>query len=123
MSTSPKDVLPPLLFEQSRPGRIGTDLPAEDVPAASGDEALFRDELPFPELSQLEVMRHFTRLSQLNYGIDTTFFPLGSCTMKYNPRVNERLAYLPGFAALHPLQEESGAPRRRLTASPTCSPR
>lgn len=105
MSTSPKDVLPPLIFEASRPGRIGTDLPVADVPAATGDEALFRDDLPFPELSQLEVMRHFTKLSQLNYGIDTTFFPLGSCTMKYNPRVNEQVARFPGLADLHPLAD------------------
>jgi glycine dehydrogenase subunit 2 len=71
------------------------------------DGSLLRDALPLPELSQLDVVRHFTRLSQLNYAIDTTFFPLGSCTMKYNPRVNEQAARLPGLADLHPLQDDA----------------
>jgi glycine dehydrogenase subunit 2 len=68
-----------------------------------------RTELPLPELSQLEVVRHFTRLSQLNYAIDTTFFPLGSCTMKYNPRVHEEVARMAGFADLHPLTDDDDA--------------
>jgi glycine dehydrogenase subunit 2 len=64
-----------------------------------------RGDLPLPEVSELDTVRHFTRLSQLNFGIDTGFYPLGSCTMKYNPRVHERVAALPGFADIHPLQE------------------
>ena len=98
--------LPPLLSEASRPGRVGCDLPPSDVPPAPLDPALKRADLPLPELSQLGVVRHFTDLSQLNYAIDTTFFPLGSCTMKYNPRVNEQVARLPGLADLHPLQDD-----------------
>lgn len=97
----------PLLIELSRPGRVGCDLPESDVPAAELPEELLRDGLELPELSQLDVVRHFTRLSQLNYAIDTTFFPLGSCTMKYNPRVHEEIARLPGFADLHP-QSDAG---------------
>jgi len=99
----------PLLIETSRPGRIGADLPGSDVPSAELPAALLRDQLPLPELSQLDVVRHFTRLSQLNYAIDTTFFPLGSCTMKYNPRVHEDIARLPGFADLHPYSDDEDA--------------
>ncbi len=68
---------------------------------------MLRQDLDLPELSQLDVVRHFTRLSQLNYSIDTTFFPLGSCTMKYNPRVQEEIARMPGFADLHPLADDA----------------
>src|SRR5687767_12237301 len=93
-----RQLLPPLLNEVSRPGRIGCDLPASDVPEAFIDASLMREQLPLPELSQLEVLRHFTNLAQLNYSIDTSLFPLGSCTMKYNPRVNELIARLAGFA-------------------------
>ncbi len=64
-----------------------------------------RAELPLPEVSEIDVVRHYTRLSQLNHSIDTGFYPLGSCTMKYNPKVNEVAARLPGFASLHPLQD------------------
>jgi glycine dehydrogenase subunit 2 len=67
-------------------------------------ENLFRENLPLPELSELDTIRHFTKLSQLNYSIDTGFYPLGSCTMKYNPKINEEVARLPGFAQIHPLQ-------------------
>ena len=99
-----------LLIEASRPGRIGCDLPESDVPSAAlPDPSMLRKDLELPELSQLEVVRHFTRLSQLNYSIDTTFFPLGSCTMKYNPRVHEEIARMPGFADLHPLADEADA--------------
>jgi glycine dehydrogenase subunit 2 len=98
-----------LLIEASKPGRIGCDLPASDVPAAPLPAELLRDELALPELSQLDVVRHFTRLSQLNYSIDTNFFPLGSCTMKYNPRVHEDIARMPGFADLHPQSEDVDA--------------
>ncbi len=97
----------PLLSEISRTGRRGLDLPASDVPSQPLASDLLREHLDLPEASQLDVVRHFTRLSQLNYAIDTTFFPLGSCTMKYNPKVNEQIARLPGLADLHPLQDDA----------------
>src|SRR3990172_12735107 len=94
-----------LSFDLSRPGRIGCALPPLDVPeAALPPTDLVREELSLPELSQLDVVRYFTRLSQRNYSIDTGFYPLGSCSMKYNPRVNEDAARLPGLAQLHPMQ-------------------
>ncbi|MCH7719177.1 MAG: aminomethyl-transferring glycine dehydrogenase subunit GcvPB, partial [Chloroflexi bacterium] len=94
-----------LTFDLSRPGRIGCTLPPLDVPEAAPPPAeLLREELGLPELSQLEVVRYFTRLSQRNYSIDTGFYPLGSCSMKYNPKVNEDVAGLAGFAQLHPMQ-------------------
>ncbi len=99
----------PLIFDRSRPGRRGFTLePADwDVPrieaAAELGEDLFReDAAQLPEVTEPEVVRHFTRLSQWNYSIDTGFYPLGSCTMKYNPKINEAMARLPGFAQLHP---------------------
>jgi len=100
-----------LIYEKSRPGRRASALPRyEGLPDAEVPESLRRAEPPrLPEVSELELVRHFTELSTRNYGIDTGFYPLGSCTMKYNPRVNERLVALPGFANLHPLQEEDGA--------------
>ncbi len=94
----------PLLCELSVPGRKGFQFPEPDVPLAKLPEDLLRDELPMPELYELDVIRHFTRLSQLNHGIDIGFYPLGSCTMKYNPKINEQTARLPGFAHVHPLQ-------------------
>ena len=94
-----------LSFDLSRPGRIGCTLPPLDVPEAPLPEAaLRRDDLTLPELSQLEVVRYFTRMSQRNYSIDTGFYPLGSCSMKYNPRLNEDVARLAGLSQLHPLQ-------------------
>ena len=94
-----------LTFDLSRPGRIGCALPPLDVPEASLPPAgLLRDDLPLPELSQLDVVRYFTALSTRNYSIDTGFYPLGSCSMKYNPKVNEDVAGLAGFAQLHPMQ-------------------
>ncbi len=103
----------PLIFEKSDPGCHGANLPRCDVPYTDPSVLLgadnLRPDLPLPEVSELEVVRHFTRLSQRNYAIDTGFYPLGSCTMKYNPKVNERTAGLPGFAALHPLQPEETA--------------
>ncbi len=102
----------PLLFERSRSGRRGVRVEPADVPPADprallGPDAV-RDEIAgFPELSELEVVRHFTRLSSWNYGVDSGLFPLGSCTMKYNPKVNEAAAALPGLADLHPLAPES----------------
>jgi glycine dehydrogenase subunit 2 len=81
-------------------------LPKSDVPHYDLPSDLLREHLPLPEVSQIDVTRHFTRLSQLNFSIDTTMYPLGSCTMKYNPRVNEDAAKLSGFALLHPLQDD-----------------
>jgi glycine dehydrogenase subunit 2 len=99
-----------LIFEKSQPGRRGGELPSYDVPAASVPDELRRTEPPrLPELAEPELLRHFTELSTRNFGIDTGFYPLGSCTMKYNPRVNERLVMLPGFRDLHPHQEEDAA--------------
>ena len=93
-----------LLFEHSDPGRKGYSLPKLDVPAAELPSDLCREEINgFPELSEVDVVRHFTRLSTWNYGVDSGFYPLGSCTMKYNPKVNEKTAALPGFTQLHPL--------------------
>jgi glycine dehydrogenase subunit 2 len=94
----------PTVFELSSPGRQGVRFPTPDVPSSELPPGLTRQILPLPELSEVEVIRHFTRLSQLNHGVDTGFYPLGSCTMKYNPKVNEVAARLPGFANIHPLQ-------------------
>jgi len=99
----------PLLFERSRPGRIGFQLAALDVPAVAavdrlGPDALRVDLPGLPELSEVEVVRHFTRISTWNYAVDLGLYPLGSCTMKYNPKVNEVASALPGFAHGHPLQ-------------------
>ncbi len=104
----PRNLRPPekLLFELSRPGRRGAALPPLDIPEASRydlDPRYTRAEpAGLPELSEVEVVRHYTRLSRLNYAIDLGLYPLGSCTMKYNPKVNERIARLPGFADCHP---------------------
>ena len=94
-----------LLMERSVPGRVGVVLPDLDVPVQPlPDGALLRDELPLPEVSEPEVVQYFTGLSLLNFSIDTHFYPLGSCTMKYNPKVNDEISFLPGFAGIHPLQ-------------------
>ena len=101
----------PLLFEQSVPGRRGVQLPALDVPrAAPLPAALLRTELALPELSEPEVVRHFTNTSRRNFSIDQGFYPLGSCTMKYNPKINDRVADLPGLALVHPYQDEATTP-------------
>jgi glycine cleavage system P protein (glycine dehydrogenase) subunit 2 len=94
----------PQLCDLSVSGRQGIDFPEPDVPLSPLPEGFIREELPLPELSELDVIRHYTRLSQLNYSIDTGFYPLGSCTMKYNPKINEETARYPGFAFTHPLQ-------------------
>lgn len=99
----------PLIYELGAPGRRAIRLPEPDVPRADLPEAMLRKDLNLPEVSELEVVRHFTRLSTLNHSIDRGFYPLGSCTMKYNPRVGEDLARLPGFARAHPLQDEESA--------------
>ncbi len=93
-----------LLFEMSKPGRKGVPVPACDVPEQAIPAELRRASLPLPEVAERDVVKHFTRLSQLNYGIDLGFYPLGSCTMKYNPRINEDAARQAGFAQLHPYQ-------------------
>jgi glycine dehydrogenase subunit 2 len=103
---------PPLLFESSRPGRSTAILPRLDVPDRPLAELIAPEFLaagppPLPELSELDIVRHYTNLSTLNMSIDSNFYPLGSCTMKYNPKRNERLAALPGFFAQHPYQDES----------------
>jgi glycine dehydrogenase subunit 2 len=94
----------PTIFELSTPGRQGFRFPQPDVPQSELPKGLTRDFLTLPELSEMDVVRHYTRLSQLNYGIDIGFYPLGSCTMKYNPKINEVTARLPGLANIHPLQ-------------------
>ena len=94
--------------ELDSPGTVGTTLPESDVPEASSPpEELLRSDLNIPEVSELELIRHYTRLSRLNFGIDGGFYPLGSCTMKYNPKWHEEAVRLPGFAQAHPLQPES----------------
>jgi glycine dehydrogenase subunit 2 len=107
--------LPKLLWEISAPGRTTPHLPARgaggEAPGSAAADAppaaLLREDPPdLPEVSELELIRHFTRLSQANFAIDTNFYPLGSCTMKYNPKVNERAAAARGFAAQHPLEPE-----------------
>jgi glycine dehydrogenase subunit 2 len=97
-------IIEPTLFELSSPGRTGITFPASDVPLADLPSDLLRDELPMPELAEVDVIRHYTRLSKLNYSIDDGFYPLGSCTMKYNPKINEDTARLAGFTSVHPLQ-------------------
>ena len=94
-----------LIFEQSVPGRCGLKLPVNDVPVTADIPSSYRRtvDAQWPEVSELDMVRHFTKLSQRNFSIDTHFYPLGSCTMKYNPRFTERLAGVVGFADLHPL--------------------
>lgn len=94
----------PTIYEISSPGRSGFRFAESDVPPQSMPEEFLREELLLPELSELDVVRHFTRLSRMNYSIDNGFYPLGSCTMKYNPRINEVTSCLEGFAFTHPLQ-------------------
>jgi len=97
----------PTIYEISSTGRTGVTFPRSDVPETALPKGFLRKELPLPELSELDVIRHFTHLSSLNYSIDGGFYPLGSCTMKYNPKINEETARLPGFAFTHPLQPEN----------------
>ncbi|MFO7295509.1 MAG: aminomethyl-transferring glycine dehydrogenase subunit GcvPB [Caldicoprobacter sp.] len=101
----------PLIFEISKPGRKAYSLPHCDVPQRALEEMVPREclreeDAMLPEVSEVDVIRHFTRLSRLNYGVDSGFYPLGSCTMKYNPKVNEDVASLPGFTQVHPLQPD-----------------
>lgn len=95
-----------LIFELSKPGRIGFSLPECETGANIPAKLRRESELVLPEVSEPDVVRHYTNLSQMNFGVDTGFYPLGSCTMKYNPKINEEIASLDGFRALHPLQPE-----------------
>lgn len=99
-----------LIFEKSVPGRIGYSLPADDVPevdlAKTFGEGMLRNSAPaLPEVSEVDVIRHYTNLSKRNFGVDSGFYPLGSCTMKYNPKINEDIASMEGFSQVHPLQD------------------
>jgi glycine dehydrogenase subunit 2 len=96
----------PLLWEKGRKGRSGFSLPRRDVESSPLDPALTGEGPDFPDLSEVDVVRHYTRLSTWNFGVDTGMYPLGSCTMKYNPKTNERQASLPGFSKAHPLLPE-----------------
>jgi glycine dehydrogenase subunit 2 len=103
-----------LIFELSSPGRFAYSLPESDVPDGDPAALLPKEHLraappELPEVSEVDVVRHYSRLSQMNYGVDTHFYPLGSCTMKYNPKVNENMARLAGFARLHPLAPEAAS--------------
>ena len=100
-----------LIFELSTPGRVGYSLPEMDVPELELNDLLPEgylraDEPELPEVSELDIMRHYTALSKRNHGLDSGFYPLGSCTMKYNPKINENVARYNGFAYIHPLQDE-----------------
>ncbi|NOR04892.1 MAG: aminotransferase class V-fold PLP-dependent enzyme [Deltaproteobacteria bacterium] len=93
----------PFLWEKGREGRSGFSLPRRDVESVPLDQELRGQGPDFPDLSEVDVVRHYTRLSQWNFGVDTGMYPLGSCTMKYSPKTNERQANLPGFAGAHPM--------------------
>jgi glycine dehydrogenase subunit 2 len=103
-----------LIFELSSPGRVAWSLAEADVPEADTrkllpEKYLRKDAPGLPEVSEFDIVRHYSRLSRMNYGVDTHFYPLGSCTMKYNPRINEDMARLPGFAKVHPLAPTAAA--------------
>lgn len=102
-----------LIFEISRPGRSAADVASSDVPAVKIDEVIggkyLRENLDLPEVAQIDLVRHYTNLSRRNFGVDLGFYPLGSCTMKYNPKINENVAALPGFTGLHPEAPEAFA--------------
>src|SRR6476620_12342100 len=102
----------PLIFECSTPDRVGYSLPEMDVPEVDLNSLLpdcyiREEEAELPEVSELDIMRHYTALSRRNHGVDSGFYPLGSCTMKYNPKINESVARMNGFAHIHPLQDET----------------
>jgi glycine dehydrogenase subunit 2 len=107
-ATSGLSINEPLLWERGRKGRCGVDLPDDDVPQSPlPDEVRASDPPDIPDLAEIDVVRHYTRLSTWNFGVDTGMYPLGSCTMKYNPKTNERQAGLAGFCNAHPLLPES----------------
>src|SRR5512137_169804 len=95
-----------LIFEISKAGRSAVDMAASDVPAVNIENTIgnqyLRDELDLPEVAEIDLVRHYTNLSRRNFGVDLGFYPLGSCTMKYNPKINENVAALLGFTCLHP---------------------
>ena len=100
-----------LIFEISRPGRVGYSLPKSQWTKDKGQwtipsNLLRETPAELPEVSELDVVRHYTNVSNKNFGVETGFYPLGSCTMKYNPKINEEIAHHPAFADLHPLQSE-----------------
>ncbi|MBT4875385.1 MAG: aminomethyl-transferring glycine dehydrogenase subunit GcvPB, partial [Desulfobacula sp.] len=96
----------PLLWDKSREGRCAVSLPKPDVDRADLEKNLTGDAPQLPQLSELDVVRHYTRLSQWNFGVDSGMYPLGSCTMKYNPKTNEVQAARQGFAGAHPFAGE-----------------
>ena len=101
----------PLIFERSREGRYAYSLPQSDIKTDSverilDDKFIRKNKAEFPEVAELDLVRHYTELSNKNFGVDSGFYPLGSCTMKYNPKINEKVARISGFAESHPLQEE-----------------
>ena len=96
----------PLLWEKGRKGRNAFSPPKRDVPEQPLEQGLLGEGPDWPDLSEIDIVRHYTRLSTWNFGVDTGMYPLGSCTMKYNPKTNERQAGLPGFAKAHPLLPE-----------------
>src|SRR5687768_18525199 len=99
-----------LIFEKSKPGRRAAVIPKPDLSVPEVPEELRRSRPPrLPELAEPEIVRHFTALADRTFGVDTGFYPLGSCTMKHNPRVNERAAMLPGFRDLHPHADDEDA--------------
>src|SRR5947209_14789695 len=103
-----------LIFEKGAPGRRAATMTAMDVPAESLESMipgsmLRKEPAALPEVSEIEIVRHYTHLSQRNFGVDTHFYPLGSCTMKYNPKLNEDMARLAGFLRLHPLAPEAAS--------------
>lgn len=101
-----------LIFELSRPGRSAYSLPVCDVPEEEAIDSLIpagllrSEPVLLPEVSEVDVIRHYTALSRRNFGVDNGFYPLGSCTMKYNPKINEDVARFPGLAKIHPYQPE-----------------
>ena len=115
-----------LLFERSRAGRGSDLLPACDVPVVTYDQGLLRAEAPrLPEMAEVDLSRHYTELAKQTHGVNDGFYPLGSCTMKYNPRVNEEAAAQPGFTQLHPssLWRRCRGPWRSSTPQRRCSAR
>jgi glycine dehydrogenase subunit 2 len=103
LTDEPK-VVEPTIFDLSSPGRTGVTFPEPDVPRSELPDSMLRDDLPLPELAEVDVVRHYMHLSSFNYSVDSGFYPLGSCTMKYNPKINEDTCRLPGFLFTHPLQ-------------------
>jgi glycine dehydrogenase subunit 2 len=97
-------IVEPTIYDLSSPGRTGVTFPEPDVPRAELPKSMLRTDLPLPELAEIDVVRHYMHLSNFNYSIDGGFYPLGSCTMKYNPKINEDTCRLPGFLFTHPLQ-------------------